>query len=567
MINKLTKTNNKLGFLSCLIMTFLTTTVMAAEDNRPNILLIVADDLGYSDVGAFGSEIQTPNIDSLAKHGVKLTNFHGAPTCSPTRSMLLSGIDSHQVGLGNMAELIQPEQKGKPGYEGYLNESVATLPEVLSSNGYNTYMVGKWHLGRTEDKSPAGRGFDKSFALMQGGASHHDDQRAIIAKDPKALYRDNGKSVDLPKGFYSTDNYTDLIIKYIDEDMAEKKPFFAYVAYTAPHWPLHAPDAYIKKYKGRYDEGYEKIRSTRLKLMKEMGIIDPLVSVNAPLSQLPHWNELTDEQRKIEARRMEVYAAMVDNMDHNIGRLLAWLKEEGELDNTVIMFMSDNGADGNSPEVLPGNKAWFASDYDNSFDNMGRKNSYIWYGAQWGQVGATPFPLYKGFTSQGGIVIPAIINYPQKFPQGSVNHSLLTVKDIMPTFLELANITPPKSPYNGRKILSMQGRSISPALNGEKTKERVIGWELFGRSAIRKGDWKIRLLEQPYGSGKWALFNLKDDPTEITDLAVKQPGKLAELLKDWEEYVTINGVIPSDPQKMKKIGYSFTTCVFEHCVE
>jgi arylsulfatase len=448
-----------------------------------------------------------------------------------------------------------------------MNDSVATLPEVLRNNGYNTYMAGKWHLGKTEEQSPAARGFDKSFGLAQGAASHFDDQRAVIARDPVALYRDNGKSVDLPKGFFSTDSYTDIIIEYINEDMEQKKPFFAYVAYTAPHWPLHAPESYLKKYKGRYDKGYEKIRAGRLKRMKKMGLIDFSVDENTPLSQLPHWEDLTKEQKKIEARRMEIYAAMVDNMDHNIGRLLALLKEQGQLDNTVVMFMSDNGADGNSPEVLPGNKAWFANDYDNSFDNMGKPNSYVWYGAQWGQVGATPFPLFKGFTSQGGIVTPAIISYPQQSILGGVNQTVLSVKDVMPTFLELAGIEQPESPYNGRKILAMQGHSILPSLHGKPTDERVIGWELFGRSAIRKGDWKIRLLEQPYGSGKWALFNLKDDPTEITDLAITQPGKLAELLKDWEKYVAINGVIPSDPQKMKKIGYSFTTCVFEHCVE
>jgi arylsulfatase A-like enzyme len=567
MTKQLHTTNSSLSIFVCVIATLLTSSVLAVEAKRPNILLIVADDLGYSDVGAFGGEIETPNIDSLAMNGVKFTNFHAAPTCSPSRSMLLSGTDSHLAGLGNMAELLQPEQKGKSGYEGYLNDSVATLPEVLKDNGYNTYMVGKWHLGRTEKKSPAARGFEKSFALMQGGASHFDDQRAIIANDPKALYRDNGKSVELPKGFFSSDSYTDLVMQYIKEDESQNKPFFAYLAYTAPHWPLHAPDAYLNKYKGRYDKGYENIRKTRLKRMKKLGIVNASVEENVPLSQLPAWKELTDEQKKLEARRMEVYAAMVDNMDHNIGRLFAFLKDKGKLDNTVVVFMSDNGADGNSPEVLPGNKAWFANDYDNSFDNIGRPNSFVWYGAQWGQVGATPFPLFKGFTSQGGLVAPMLMSYPQQSTIGGLNHSVLSVKDIMPTFLELAGIKHPKSPYNGREILAIQGRSILPALLVKQSNERVLGWELFGRSAIRKGDWKIRLLEQPYGSGKWALFNLKDDPTEIVDLAVKQPEKLGELLKDWEEYVTKNGVMPSDPQKMKKIGYSFTTCVFKRCVE
>ncbi|SMR77771.1 arylsulfatase [Marinobacterium sediminicola] len=545
----------------------LTSASLASAAEKPNILLIVADDLGYSDIGAFGGEIETPNLDELASSGIRLTDFHTAPTCSPTRSMLLSGTDSHQAGLGNMAELLQPEQKGKPGYEGYLNTAVATLPEVLRDNGYNTYMVGKWHLGRSEDKSPASRGFDKSFALIQGGASHFDDQRAIIGKDPKAIYRDNGKSVELPKGFFSTDYYTDLMMQYIDEDLDENKPFFAYVAYTAPHWPLQAPEAYLKKYEGKYEQGYEQVRQARLKRMQAMGIIDASVTAHTPLTQLPRWEELTDEQRRFEARRMEIYAAMVDNMDHNIGRLIDWLDTKGELDNTVIMFMSDNGADGNSPEVLPGNKAWFASEYDNSFENLGRPNSYVWYGAQWGQVSATPFPLFKGFPSQGGLVTPAIVRLPGEQPAGQINQSFIHVKDVMPTFLELAGIKDVSSPYNGREVLPIQGRSMLPLLKGDQAEERAIGWELFGRSAVRKGDWKIRLLEPPYGDGEWQLFNLKNDPTERHNLAWQEPEKLAELLTDWEAYVRDNGVFPSDPEKMKKIGYSFTTCVFGRCVE
>ncbi len=550
-----------------LAVAMLTSISGASAAKQPNILLIVADDLGYSDIGAFGGEINTPNLDELASEGIRLTDFHTAPTCSPTRSMLLSGTDSHQAGLGNMAEVLQPNQKGKPGYEGYLNTAVATLPEVLRDNGYNTYMVGKWHLGRSEDKSPAARGFDKSFALIQGGASHFDDQRAIIGKDPRAIYRDNGKSVDLPKGFFSSDSYTDRMMNYINEDLDQNKPFFAYVAYTAPHWPLQAPDAYLEKYEGKYEEGYENIRQARLKRMQDLGIIGASVTANTPLTQLPSWNELTDKQRQIEARHMQVYAAMVDNMDHNIGRLLDWLDTKGKLDNTVIMFMSDNGADGNSPEVLPGNKAWFASEFDNSYDNIGRPNSYAWYGAQWGQVSATPFPLFKGFTSQGGLVAPAIVRFPDMEKAGQLNRQFVHVKDVMPTFLELAGIKKVSSPYNGRDVLPIQGISMLPLLRGSEAKERVLGWELFGRSAIRKGDWKIRLLEQPYGNGNWQLFNLKADPTETHNLATQEPKKLAELLADWNAYVRDNGVIPSDPQQMKKIGYSFTTCVFDRCVQ
>ncbi|WP_323754180.1 arylsulfatase [Marinobacter sp.] len=537
----------------------------ANQDGKPNFLLIIADDLGYSDIGAYGGEIETPSLDALANEGIRMTNFHTAPTCSPTRSMLFSGTDNHRAGTGNMAELLTPEQKGKPGYEGHLNDLVVTLPEVLRDNGYHTSTTGKWHLGRTEELSPAARGFDESWVLVQGGASHFDDGRAIIGVDPKAIYLENGKQVEVPKGFFSSDFYADKAIEYVDA--AGDKPFFHVLAFTAPHWPLHAPDSYIKKYEGRYDEGYEAIRQQRLGTMKEMGLIGHKLAANVPFDQLPSWDELTDEQRKIEARKMEIYAAMVDNMDENIGRVIAHLEKSGKLDNTVVMFMSDNGADGNSPEVLPRNKEWIASEYNNSFENMGRPDSYIWYGAQWGQVSAAPWSMWKGYPSQGGLLVPAILSLPGDDAQGEINHQFFHVMDIMPTFLELAGIDVPSSPYNGRQVFEIQGVSMLPGLNGNAPENRVVGWELYGRSAVRMGDWKIRRLEEPYGPGEWQLFNLKEDPTETTDLSSKEPEKLKQLLAEWDKYVKRNGVLAADPADMRKVGYSFTTCLYGKCVE
>ncbi|WP_421911858.1 arylsulfatase [Marinobacter sp.] len=547
-----------LGLMAVSMMAF------ADKAEKPNFLLIVADDLGYSDIGAYGGEIETPSLDALAGEGIRMTSFHTAPTCSPTRSMLLSGTDSHQAGIGNMAELLTAEQKGKPGYEGYLNDLVATLPEVLRDNGYSTSIAGKWHLGRTEELSPAVRGFDKSWVLVQGGASHFDDGRAIIGADPKAIYLEDGKQIEVPEGFFSSDFYADKVIEYIDA--AEDKPFFSFLAFTAPHWPLHAPEPYVNKYEGRYDEGYEAIRQQRLGRMEEMGLVGHELAANLPFDELPTWDELTNEQRKIEARKMEVYAAMVDNMDHNIGRVMDHLEKTGELDNTVVLFISDNGADGNSPEVLPRNEEWIASEYDNSYDNIGRPNSYIWYGAQWGQVSATPYPMWKAYPSQGGVLVPAIINLPGK-SGGDINHEFFHVMDVMPTFLELAGIEQPTSPYNGREVFDIQGVSMLPGLSGKAEENRVVGWELLGRAAVRKGDWKIRLLEEPYGPGEWQLFNLAEDPTETTDLTAKEPEKLKDMLMEWDEYIRRNGVFPADPADMRKVGYSFTTCLYGKCVE
>jgi arylsulfatase A-like enzyme len=546
--------------LAALTCGLIAATSHAAE--RPNFLIIMADDLGYSDLGSYGGEIDTPNLDALAGEGLRLTNFHTAPTCSPTRSMLLSGTDSHIAGLGNMAELVQPFQQGQPGYEGYLNQRVANLAEVLQDAGYSTYTTGKWHLGRTEELSPKYRGFDRSYILVQGGASHFDDMTAIISVDPKAIYREDGKQVETPEGFFSSAFHTDKLMEYIETDRATGKPFFALLSYTAPHWPLHAPDEWLEKYEGRYAAGYEAVRQQRLENMQRLGLIDASVTPHIPMEGvLPNWEQLSDEQKAREARSMEVYAAMVDNMDHHIGRLFDYLKETGQYDNTFIIFMSDNGADGNSPLGLPGNDVWMNEAFDNSLANMGRKGSYIDYGAQWAQVGSTPLPYFKGTTTQGGVQVPTIIRHASVSQPGGINREVMHVMDIMPSFLELAGVKHPAPEFKGRQVEPMQGISIIPALKGEALPERAIGWELFGRKALRKGDWKLSWMTAPYGKGAWQMFNLADDPTESRDLAEAQPEKLAELLKDWDAYVARNNVLEGE----FKIRYGFETCLYEYC--
>jgi arylsulfatase A-like enzyme len=546
--------------LAALTCGLISATSQAAE--RPNFLIIMADDLGYSDLGSYGGEIDTPNLDALAGEGLRLTNFHTAPTCSPTRSMLLSGTDSHIAGLGNMAELVQPFQKGQPGYEGYLNQRVANLAEVLQDAGYSTYTTGKWHLGRTEELSPKYRGFDRSYILVQGGASHFDDMTAIISVDPKAIYREDGKQVEVPKGFFSSAFHTDKLMEYIETDRETGKPFFALLSYTAPHWPLHAPDEWLKKYEGRYAAGYEAVRQQRLENMQRLGLIHANVQPHVPMQGvLPEWDKLTDEQKAREARSMEVYAAMVDNMDHHIGRLFDYLKETGQYDNTFVIFMSDNGADGNSPLGLPGNDVWMNEAFDNSLANMGRQGSYIDYGAQWAQVGSTPLPFFKGTTTQGGFQVPAIVRHASVTQPGGINREVMHVMDIMPSFLELAGVKHPAPEFKGRPVETMQGISIIPALQGEALPERAIGWELFGRKALRKGDWKLSWMTAPYGKGAWQMFNLAEDPTESRDLAAAQPKKLAELLKDWDAYVARNNVLEGE----FNIRYGFETCLYGSC--
>jgi arylsulfatase A-like enzyme len=551
------KTYKQRAMLSMAIMAALSGvfTSAHAQDKpaKPNILLIVADDLGYTDLGAFGSEIATPHLDRLANQGTKLTNFHASPFCSPTRAMLMSGNDNHMVGFGDMAELMTAQQRGKPGYEGYLNRRVKALPEVLKDAGYRTVMAGKWHLGNAEDQSPAARGFDRSYAMTQGGASHYGDQSGIVALDPakppKAIYRENGKSIDIPRaGFYSTDAFTTRVIEYLEETRGDgKQPFFAYLAYTAPHWPLQAPDEDIAKYEERYKAGYDALRAERFERMKKLGIIPKSSQLYAGHSKWPKWDTLTDAQKKSEARRMAVYAAMIDRMDSQIGRLLNHLEKSGELNNTVVIFMSDNGADGNSVYDVARTREWVRQDMDNSTANIGKPGSFIEYGPSWAQVGMTPFNQFKSFMYEGGISVPAIIWAPgQKFVRGT-RDGFGHVMDIAPTLYELSGAKHPGEKVGENPILPVKGRSMVPYLRGAAktvySPNDAIGWELGGRKALRKGDWKIVFANEPWGKGKWELFNIAKDRTELHDLADSNPKKLAEMMEEWKRYVAENGVI------------------------
>lgn len=508
---------------------------------RPNILLILADDLGYSDIRPYGGEIDTPNLDELARDGVRLTNFHVAPTCSPTRAALLSGTDHHLAGLGTMAELIQPNQKGQPGYEGYLNDDALSFPALLRDAGYHTYLAGKWHLGLDGKHRPQARGFEESFALLQGGGNHFATPSGWNA----GTYVEQDREVKLPADYFSSNTFTDKLIAFIDKHRADGRPFFAYAAYTAPHWPLQAPPEAIAKYKGRYDAGYAAIRAERLERQRRLGLVEAGKSVHQPLpatATLPDWNSLNPEQRALEARRMETYAALVDNLDSNIGRLFQYLKDTGQYENTAVFFLSDNGAEGHVvPEFTP-------SGANNRLDNIGKADSYVYYGARWAEVGATPFRYSKGFTTEGGVISPAIARLPGvSAAEGGNRKALATVRDLAPTFLQLAGVADPGSRYKGRSVHPITGRSLLPYLQGQVAsphpQDYVLGEELFGNRSIRQGDWKIVWSEKPVGRGKWELFDLAADPGETTDLAARQPARLAELVALWDGYVKDNRLV------------------------
>ncbi|MEN9426118.1 MAG: hypothetical protein RLZZ220_467 [Pseudomonadota bacterium] len=523
----------------------------AAPAKRPNILLIVADDLGYTDLGAYGAEISTPNLDKLASGGVKMTGFYASPFCSPTRAMLMSGSDNHLVGFGDMAELMLPEQRGKPGYEGNLNARVVPVAQVLKDAGYRTAMAGKWHLGVKEEFSPATSGFEQSYAMVMGGASHWGDQSGIVAMDPakppKAIYRENGKAIDIPRdGFYSSQAFTDKLLDYLKSGEKSGKPFFGYLAFTAPHWPLHAPDADIAKYEGRYKEGYDKLRKERLERMKRLGIVPADTPVYEGHAHWPKWESLTPAQQEAEARRMTVYSAMVDHMDRQIGRVLDYLKAKGELDNTFIFFMSDNGADGNSVYDVGRTREWIEKDMDNSTANTGKPGSFIEYGPGWAQVGSTPFKLYKSFMYEGGIAVPAIAWGPG-IKGGALKREFAHVTDVAPTIFELAGARHPGTEYQGKPVLPLRGKSMVSWLQGKASTVRsdqdAVGWELGGRKALRKGDWKIVYANKPWGKDGWELYNIAKDRTESRDLADENPQKLGEMIVAWKQYVAETGTL------------------------
>jgi arylsulfatase len=527
-----------------------------AQPKKPNILIIVADDMAYSDLGCFGGEIKTPNLDRLARAGGRFTNFCVGPTCSPTRSMLLSGCDNHVAGLGNMAEFLGPEQKGKPGYEGHLNSRVASIASVMRNTGYHTYMAGKWHMGEEPGNWPAALGFERDFTLLQGGGSSWSDMMYPNPAHPRLTFTLNGKLLDkLPEDHFSTEAYANFIMKSVDENQADAKPFLAYLSFQAVHSPFAVPDDWLDKYKGQYDQGYEALRAARLARMKELGIVGKEVQPFPRLPRIPAWDSLTPEQRKLSARRMEIYAAMLANMDHHIGRVLDHLKEADQLDNTLVIFFSDNGPEPTELATLVASafsadaKEWFMKNFDQRPENWGRKGSAVDYGVAWAQAGSVPFRLFKGYVSEGGIRSPLIIAGPGVKQTGGVNSALLHVMDIAPTLYELAGAEHPSQKPNG-KIAPLQGKSLVPLLAGKSGAVRGerdwVGWELFGNRALRRGDWKIlHLLRAAGGTGEWQLFNLKADPAETHDLAKDNPDRLKELVALWDEYAKNNGVILS----------------------
>ena len=494
---------------------------------KPNIVVILVDDMGFSDIGCYGSEISTPNLDALAANGLRFTQFYNTARCCPTRASLLTGLYPHQAGMGHMTQ-----DKGVPGYTGRLNDKCVTMAEVLKPAGYFTAMSGKWHVGQDLGVVPWERGFDRSINSVQGGF-YFSDAKANLYLNGKLLANDDPA---LPKNWYTTDLYTDYSIKFIDEALAAKKPFFLYLAYNAPHFPLQAPAEDIAKYRGKYKIGWDKLREQRHAKEISLGVVDKAWPLSPRPDEMQAWDSLTPDEQDRFDQIMSVYAACVDHMDQAVGRLVANLRAKGVLDNTLILFMSDNG--GNAEGGLRGTMTGTGA--------PGAVNSTVFCGQSWATLENTPFRRYKHFNHEGGISTPLIAHWPVGISaKGELRTQPGHIIDVMATCVAVSGAKYPAE-FNGKAIVPMEGRSLLPAFANKPIERDALYWEHEGNAAVRVGDWKLVRRGQ---DGSWELYDLKTDRTELNDLASKNPEVVKELSAKWETWAVRANVMPYPDQR------------------
>jgi len=538
--------SNKFFFLliafTCLIIGFRPAVKKPVPAKKPNIIIILADDMGYSDIGCFGSDVQTPNLDEMAKGGLRMTEFYNASRCCPTRASLLTGLYQHQAGVGDMMNT-----RPQPAYQGYLNKNCVTIAEAFKAGGYTTLMAGKWHVGEAPEHWPVKRGFDHYFGLIDGAGSYfglynyRPNQKLTIALDDK--------SVTPGKGYYSTNAFTDYAIKFIQQNKESGKPFFLYLAYQAPHWPLQALPKDIAKYKGKFMQGWDKLREERFKRLQESGIISKGTQLSPRDSHVPAWETLTEEEKVRWDDKMAVYSAMIDCMDQNIGRLRQTLKEMGEDKNTVIMFLSDNGG---SSEMIHGN-GFLPAILEANEKPASDPTSFTSYGFEGANVSNTPFRLFKHWEYEGGTATPFIAYGPGIVKPGISSGQPAHIIDLMSTCLDLAGVKYPDS-YHGNKITKTEGISLVPLFKNEKWKgHNALFFEHEGNRAVRQGDWK---LVSDFPENKWHLYNMKTDRSELNDLSGKNAEKVNELAALYNAWADSHSVIPFE-QLRKKAGDKF----------
>ena len=558
--------------MSCLrgfrlvILAFVSIQFAVAADvkERPNIVFLLADDLGYSDTAPYGSEVNTPNISALAEQGIRFTNYHTAANCAPARAMLLTGVGNHLAGVPNIPEMLAPEQRLQDNYQGVLGNNVVTVATLLEDAGYHTYMAGKWHLGAELDKLPSRRGFERTVAMLDSGADNWE-QRSYLPIYETANWYADGKRFELPDDFYSSRFLVDKMIEFIDENREDGQPFFAYVPFQAVHMPVQAPQEYIDNYMGVYDEGWHILREARLARAVEMGILPDTVPMQR-MTTTDDWNALSDDRKRYEAKRMAVYAGMIEAMDANIGRLVIYLKENGLYENTVFIFTSDNGAEGSGspgPTVFPANQMPTRLGYNTNYETLGLKGSYNTINPGFTSAAVSPLAFYKFYAGEGGLRVPLIISgepldaaFGQTAEAPRQTAAFAWATDIAATILSYAGVEQPGDRYAGKPVLPMSGRDLKPVVSGVAEHvygpEEVIGYELTGHSVLFQGDYKLVRNQPPLGDGEWHLYDIKQDPGEVTDLSSQMPQRFQRMLSSYTVFERDNRVQPL-PQ-----GYSQT---------
>ena len=527
---------------------------------RPNIVLLLADDLGFSDLASYGSEISTPSLDALANQGVRFSNFHVAANCAPTRAMLMSGVNNHRAGVGNIIEMIPDEFRDSPSYQGTLSKNVITVATLLKDTGYHTYMAGKWHLGHTPELLPSARGFERTVALADSGADNWQQKPYLPIYDQANWFAD-GQRYELPEDFYSSKFLVDKTIEFIDSNADSSAPFFAYVPFQAVHIPVQAPQEFIDRYMGVYDQGWEALRQQRHEKAMALGLV-PQDTPMIPMATTESWQGLDANTKHYQAKRMAVYAAMVEAMDFHIGRLIQHLKDTGQYDNTIFIFASDNGSEGSGPSVesTPADNLMLSIlDYTNDYDTLGLKGSYSTIGPNFASAAASPLSFYKFYVGEGGLRVPLIMAGKPLAPvqANDIIHAFSYATDIVPTILQLTDTPNHGGYYQGRAVEPISGRSVVPLLSKQTKRiygeEDAIGYELNGHKALFLGDHKIVYNRPPIGDGEWHLYNIATDPGETLDLRNEQPQRFARMQTLYEEFVRDHGVLPVaddfDPQQ------------------
>lgn len=531
--------------------------VLSVEaSNRPNIVFLLADDLGYTDIAPYGSEVKTPALSKLAEAGIRFTNYHTAANCAPSRAMLLTGVNNHLAGIPNIPEMLAPEQMVHENYQGVLGDNVVTIATLLEGSGYHTYMAGKWHLGAEPGKLPSQRGFERTVALMDSGADNWE-QRPYLPIYDEANWFADGKRFELPDDFYSSRFLIDKTIEFIDSNLDDGIPFFAYVPFQAVHIPVQAPQEYIDRYMGVYDEGWDQLRQTRHDRAVELGILPEAVSMNR-MSTTADWETLSSDRKRYEAKRMAVYAGMIEAMDSNIARLVAYLESRGQIDNTIFVFTSDNGAEGSGPQdptAFPRNLL-LSSAYDTDYETLGLKGSFNSISPGFTSAAVSPLSYYKFYVGEGGLRVPLIISGGPVSDPPAQTAAFAWATDIAATILGFAGVDTPNGRYAGKPVLPITGKDLSPILRGEVEgvyeETDTVGYELTGHSALFRGNYKLVRNLQPLGDGEWRLYNIVRDPGEVEDLKAEMPDRLQTMLSDYALFEEENGVEPIPP------GYSRT---------